>query len=44
MAIFNPDLLAMGTHARSAMKTAMIGSLSREFLAEARCDMLLAHA
>jgi nucleotide-binding universal stress UspA family protein len=44
MAVFNPDLLAMGTHARSAMKTAMIGSLSREFLAEARCDMLLAHA
>jgi nucleotide-binding universal stress UspA family protein len=44
MAVFNPDLLAMGTHARSAMKTAMIGSLSREFLAEARCDMLVAHA
>ena len=44
MAVFNPDLLAMGTHARSAMKSAMIGSLSREFLAEGRCDMLVAHA
>jgi len=34
----------MGTHARSALKTAMIGSLAREFLAEAACDVLVARA
>lgn len=41
---FNPDVLAMGTHARSALKTATTGSLAREFLVEAACDVLVARA
>lgn len=41
---FNPDLLAMGTHARSALKSAMTGSLAREFLVEAACDVLVVRA
>jgi len=41
---FHPDLLAMGTHARSALKAAMTGSLAREFLVEAACDVLVARA
>jgi nucleotide-binding universal stress UspA family protein len=44
ISVFHPDVLAMGTHARSALKTAMIGSLAREFLAEAACDVLVARA
>jgi nucleotide-binding universal stress UspA family protein len=37
-----PDLLAMGTHARSRLATDMIGSLARRMLAEAPCDVLVA--
>ena len=44
ISVFGPDILAMGTHGRSALKTAMIGSLAREFLAEAACDVLVARA
>jgi nucleotide-binding universal stress UspA family protein len=44
ISMFHPDVLAMGTHARSALKTAMTGSLAREFLAEAACDVLVARA
>lgn len=41
---FNPDLLAMGTHARSALKSAMTGSLARELLVEATSDVLVVRA
>jgi len=41
---FNADLLAMGTHSRSRLKTAMVGSLAQEFLAEGACDVLVAKA
>jgi nucleotide-binding universal stress UspA family protein len=44
MTSFQPDLLAMGTHARSGIAVAMVGSLAREFLAEAPCDVLVARA
>jgi nucleotide-binding universal stress UspA family protein len=44
MASFQPDLLAMGTHARSGIAIAMVGSLAREFLVEAACDVLVARA
>ena len=41
---FHPDLLGMGTHARSGISVAMIGSLAREFLIDAACDVLVARA
>jgi nucleotide-binding universal stress UspA family protein len=41
ISMFNPDILAMGTHARSALTSAVTGSLSREFLVEATCDVLV---
>jgi nucleotide-binding universal stress UspA family protein len=41
---FHTDLLAMGTHARSGIAAAMIGSLAREFLIDAACDVLVARA
>jgi nucleotide-binding universal stress UspA family protein len=37
-----PELLAMGTHARGRLTTAMIGSLALRVLAEAPCDVLVA--
>jgi nucleotide-binding universal stress UspA family protein len=37
-----PELLAMGTHARGRLATAMIGSLALRVLAEAPCDVLVA--
>jgi nucleotide-binding universal stress UspA family protein len=40
--VFNADLLAMGTHARSTLRAAMVGSLAQEFLAEGACDVLVA--
>lgn len=40
--IYNAELLAMGTHSRSRLVAAMIGSLAREFLAEGACDVLVA--
>jgi nucleotide-binding universal stress UspA family protein len=44
VALFEPDLLAMGTHARSPLKVATLGSLAREFLARSPCDVLVARA
>ena len=44
IASFQPDLLAMGTHARSGIAVAMVGSLAREYLVEASCDVLVARA
>ena len=44
ISVFHPDVLAMGTHARSGLKAAMTGSLAREFLVEAACDVLVARA
>jgi len=44
IASFRPDLLAMGTHARSDFAIALVGSLAREFLVEAPCDVLVARA
>jgi nucleotide-binding universal stress UspA family protein len=41
---FHPDLLAIGTHARSGIAVAMLGSLAREFLIDAPCDVLVARA
>ena len=40
----NADLLALGTHARGRTPTALIGSLAREFLVTAPCDVLVARA
>jgi nucleotide-binding universal stress UspA family protein len=42
--LFNADLLAMGTHARTRLATAMIGSLAEEFLAAGACDVLVTKA
>ena len=39
---YQPDLLAMGTHARSSLGTALVGSLARDLLTEASCDVLVA--
>lgn len=39
---FGADLLAMGTHARSRLSTAIVGSLAQEFLAAGPCDVLVA--
>jgi len=44
MASLEPDLLAMGSHARARAALAMAGSLAREFLVEAECDVLVARA
>jgi len=44
IASFKPDLLGMGTHARSGIAIAMVGSLAREMLVEAPCDVLVARA
>lgn len=41
---FNAELLAMGTHSRSRLSTAIIGSLAQEFLATGPCDVLVARA
>jgi nucleotide-binding universal stress UspA family protein len=39
---FHADLLVMGTHGRSRLSTAVVGSLAQEFLAAAPCDVLVA--
>jgi len=44
IAVFEPDLLAMGTHARSPLKIATLGSLARELLAQIPCDVLVVRA
>jgi nucleotide-binding universal stress UspA family protein len=41
---FHPDLLAIGTHARSGIAITMLGSLAHEFLIDASCDVLVARA
>jgi nucleotide-binding universal stress UspA family protein len=44
LSAFQPDLLALGTHARSGIAVAIVGSLARELLVEAPCDVLVARA
>jgi nucleotide-binding universal stress UspA family protein len=44
MAAFQPDLPAVGMHARSGIDVAIVGSLARELLVEAPCDVLVARA
>ncbi|MEM7743358.1 MAG: universal stress protein [Pseudomonadota bacterium] len=39
-----PDLVAMGTHARTGIARAVIGSLAENFLAHPPCDVLVARA
>jgi universal stress protein E len=39
---FSPDLVLVGTHARSAAATAFLGSFARDLLAETDCDVLIA--
>jgi nucleotide-binding universal stress UspA family protein len=39
---FSADLLVLGTHARSRLSTAIVGSLAQEFLAAGPCDVLVA--
>jgi nucleotide-binding universal stress UspA family protein len=39
---FTADLLVLGTHARSRLSTATVGSLAQEFLAAGPCDVLVA--
>jgi nucleotide-binding universal stress UspA family protein len=39
---FDADLLAMGTHGRSGLQTALFGSVARELLAASPCDVLVA--
>lgn len=39
---FGPDLVALGTHARSRVVTAVLGSLARDLVAASDCDVLLA--
>jgi nucleotide-binding universal stress UspA family protein len=42
IASFKADLLAMGTHSRSGIAIALLGSLASELLVEAPCDVLVA--
>jgi nucleotide-binding universal stress UspA family protein len=35
------DLLAMGTHGRGGLQTALFGSVARELLAASPCDVLV---
>jgi nucleotide-binding universal stress UspA family protein len=39
---FSPDLVAVGTHARSAGATMLLGSFACDFLVDAGCDVLIA--
>jgi universal stress protein E len=39
---FSPDLVVLGTHARSAAATAFLGSFARDLLADTDCDVLIA--
>lgn len=39
---FSPDLVALGTHARSPTATAFLGSFARDVLADTDCDVLIA--
>lgn len=39
---FNAELLVMGTHSRSRLATATVGSFAQAFLAEGACDVLVA--
>ena len=38
---FSPDLVALGTHARSPTATAFLGSFARDLLADTDCDVLI---
>jgi nucleotide-binding universal stress UspA family protein len=39
---FAPDLLTVGTHARSSAATAVLGSFAYDLLGDAACDVLIA--
>jgi len=39
---FGPDLVALGSHARSPAATALLGSFARDLLADTDCDVLIA--
>jgi nucleotide-binding universal stress UspA family protein len=39
---FSPDLVVAGTHARSAVATAFLGSFAADLLADTDCDVLIA--
>jgi universal stress protein E len=39
---FSPDLVVLGTHARSAAASAFLGSFARDLLADTDCDVLIA--
>jgi nucleotide-binding universal stress UspA family protein len=43
MAAVQPQLLALGSHSRSTMSEALLGSLTREYLDQPPCDVLIAH-
>ena len=44
VAKLNPDLLAVGTHGRSGLAHAVIGSVAEQLLCDASVDMLAAKA
>lgn len=44
IAAFKPDLFALGTHGRSTLHAALIGSLAQEMLADPPTDVLVAKA
>ena len=43
IATVQPQLLALGSHSRGAMSEALLGSLTREYLDQPPCDVLIAH-
>ncbi|MDX2352229.1 universal stress protein [Stutzerimonas xanthomarina] len=43
IAAVQPQLLALGSHSRGTMSEALLGSLTREYLDQPPCDVLIAH-
>lgn len=43
LAELQPDLLALGGHSRGEISSALLGSLTRKYLDQAPCDVLIAH-
>jgi nucleotide-binding universal stress UspA family protein len=39
---FDPDLVAVGTHARSVVASKVLGSFARDLVADTNCDVLIA--